>query len=189
MFIETIEIFGFVSAIRALRLPFKNKDKSDSKVKSGNYFISEINSISSDSAAIIGENDLRLMKNLIKNGDEHAKVIRGINVICSITAARYLWSELDTYVVGSTRLCSESTMHCEAHGLTGKELQIFKSEIREGLEQERIQMFSYQTLRRIYKQRRNHRLPEWQEFCQYIEKLPFSKELITIGVLSDDSSN
>jgi hypothetical protein len=186
--IRTIEIFGFVSAIEALRLPFKNRDKSDSTFSTGNYYIKEIDSFKTNSSIIIGENDLRLLKNLIKNGDEHAKVVRGINVICSIKTARYMWCEIDTYSIGATRLCSESTMHCECHGLTGEELQKAKSEIKEGLEQERIQMFSYQTLRRIYRQRRNHRLPEWLEFCKYIEKLPFSNQLITIGILEDETN-
>lgn len=45
--------------------------------------------------------------------------------------------------------------------------------------QKRIQSFSYQCLRRIYFQRRNHRLPMWHDFCKWIEGLPFAKELIT----------
>lgn len=40
--------------------------------------------------------------------------------------------------------------------------------------------FNYQTLRNIYFQRRNHRLPEWHTFCKWIESLPYAKELITI---------
>lgn len=44
--------------------------------------------------------------------------------------------------------------------------------------QKRIQSFSYQCLRRIYFQRRNHRLPMWHDFCKWIETLPFAKELI-----------
>lgn len=46
--------------------------------------------------------------------------------------------------------------------------------------QKRIQMFSYQTLRRIYFQRRNHRLPMWHDFCEWIKSLPFAESLITI---------
>jgi len=56
-----------------------------------------------------------------------------------------------------------------------------KSELTEGTMQKRIQMFSYQTLRRIYFQRRNHRLPMWHDFCSWIESLPFADVLITIG--------
>ena len=36
---------------------------------------------------------------------------------------------------------------------------------------------NYQQLKTIYKQRRNHRLPEWQAFCDWIETLPYFKEL------------
>jgi short subunit dehydrogenase-like uncharacterized protein len=36
---------------------------------------------------------------------------------------------------------------------------------------------NYQQLKTIYQQRRNHRLPEWQEFCDWIETLPHFKEL------------
>jgi len=37
---------------------------------------------------------------------------------------------------------------------------------------------NYRQLKTIYRQRRNHRLPEWREFCEWIETLPHS-ELIT----------
>jgi len=37
---------------------------------------------------------------------------------------------------------------------------------------------NYRQLKTIYKQRKNHRLPEWRTFCRWIETLPHS-ELIT----------
>ena len=33
---------------------------------------------------------------------------------------------------------------------------------------------NYRQLKTIYKQRKNHRLPEWREFCKWIETLPNS---------------
>lgn len=33
---------------------------------------------------------------------------------------------------------------------------------------------NYLQLKNIYSQRRNHRLPEWQEFCDWVETLPYS---------------
>lgn len=36
---------------------------------------------------------------------------------------------------------------------------------------------NYQQLKTIYQQRRFHRLPEWQEFCNWCENLPHFKEL------------
>lgn len=37
---------------------------------------------------------------------------------------------------------------------------------------------NYRQLKTIYQQRKNHRLPEWREFCQWIKTLP-EHELIT----------
>ena len=47
--------------------------------------------------------------------------------------------------------------------------------------QTRTITMSYANLRNIYFQRRNHKLKEWHQFCDWIEKLPYAKELITIG--------
>lgn len=38
---------------------------------------------------------------------------------------------------------------------------------------------NYRALKTIYSQRKNHRLPEWREFCKEIEKLPYADILIT----------
>lgn len=37
---------------------------------------------------------------------------------------------------------------------------------------------NYRCLKNIYNQRKNHRLPEWREFCRWIETLPLAHELI-----------
>lgn len=37
---------------------------------------------------------------------------------------------------------------------------------------------NYRCLKNVWRQRRNHRLPEWREFCKWIETLPYAKELI-----------
>ena len=37
---------------------------------------------------------------------------------------------------------------------------------------------NYRCLRNIYKQRKNHRLPEWRLFCDWLEALPYAKEFI-----------
>ena len=36
----------------------------------------------------------------------------------------------------------------------------------------------YATLRNIYKYRKNHKLSEWHKFCEWIETLPYAKELL-----------
>ena len=37
---------------------------------------------------------------------------------------------------------------------------------------------NYRCLRNIYKQRKDHRLPEWGEFCKWIESLPYAEEFL-----------
>lgn len=37
---------------------------------------------------------------------------------------------------------------------------------------------NYRCLKNIYKQRKDHRLPEWREFCKWIETLPYAQQLI-----------
>ena len=37
---------------------------------------------------------------------------------------------------------------------------------------------NYRCLKNIWRQRRNHRVPEWRAFCKWIETLPYAKELI-----------
>lgn len=37
---------------------------------------------------------------------------------------------------------------------------------------------NYRCLKNIYIQRKDHRLPEWRQFCAWIETLPYFKELI-----------
>lgn len=44
--------------------------------------------------------------------------------------------------------------------------------------QKRTWTANYQVLRNIYFARRNHKLQEWKDFCNLIEKLPYGLELI-----------
>jgi hypothetical protein len=37
---------------------------------------------------------------------------------------------------------------------------------------------NYQQLKTMYSQRKNHRLPEWKAFCDWVETLPYAKEFI-----------
>ena len=175
--IRLIELSGFVRALQALRLPYGLECRSKTSFKC-NF---DKNGCLLGSGFLLSDKDEDLLKSLIRRGDEHAKVIRGIVAYVEINAPRYMWQELDTYRIGRETLASESTMHMQGKGLSEEELVKMKNELPEGTMQKRIVMLSYQTLRRIYKQRRKHRLPHWREFCAWIETLPYSW-MITEGV-------
>ena len=44
--------------------------------------------------------------------------------------------------------------------------------------QTRNVMLNYEVLANIYRQRKNHKLDEWREFCKWIESLPYSELII-----------
>lgn len=44
--------------------------------------------------------------------------------------------------------------------------------------QTRTVMLNYQVLRHMYHARKNHKLDEWHKFCEWVESLPYAKELI-----------
>ena len=176
--IKLIELAGFASALQAMRLPYGLDCRSRA--------MHQMNTTSDGTLCLhsrinINDKDEDLLKSLIKRGDEHAKVIRGIVAYVELNAPRYMWQEFDTYRIGRETLASESTMHIQGKGLGEEELVKMKNELKEGTMQKRIVMLSYQTLRRIYIQRRKHRLPHWREFCAWIETLPYSW-MITDGL-------
>lgn len=177
MKIDTLEIAGFVSAFKALRLSYGKEQRSMADAE-----VWEIggSGFGGGWEIVVDPQDLELAKRLVKAGDEHAKVLRGVVVWARMTLPVYIWCELETYRAGHERLMSESTMHIDCKGLRGDELQRAKAEIPMGKELTKVDFFSYQCLRNIWKQRRQHRLPEWHDICKWIESLPMAKELITL---------
>ena len=203
MKIETIEIAGLAGALTALRLPFGKDVRSriehfcdtylditdmDVEKAEDTYEVTMTGHtrFTSNTHIAIEPKDLSLMTTLVKRGDEHAKVVRGIIVWAKITAPVYWWAEEETYRAGHERLASESTMHIDCKGLSGKELQEAKAAIPMGKELTKVDMFSYQTLRRIVAQRHNHRLPEWHTFVDWVRTLPFAEELILVGFETEE---
>lgn len=108
--IENIDVFGFDAAIRGCRNPYNSWDKSDSywcdcddcpHVLNNTESALECNNGQFDYC--IGKNDLKLMRNLAKAGDDNGKFLRMINVTCDITAPLYWVAEHDTYKVATVR--------------------------------------------------------------------------------------
>ena len=200
---EYTDVYGFEAAIRGMRNPMNSWDKSDTVFDRDKW--------------CMGENDLALMRKLARAGDDHGKFGRFINVTVDITAPLYLWSEIDTYKVG-TVANSCSKMHklmnkeftlkdfSHEHLLDGG-LQVLKQTIDalnkyrdyylttknkefwwqaiqllpNSYNQRRTVQLNYQVLNRIYHARKNHKLDEWHAFCDWIESLPYFKEIYLSG--------
>lgn len=121
--IENVDVYGFEAAVRGMRNPLNSWDKSDSEYKRWcsalaadeppHYCVQcgyDLCNTDGDYTFVVGDNDLKLMKNLVKAGSDHSKFMRMINVTLDITAPLYWWKEFDTYKVGTVRN-SCSTMH------------------------------------------------------------------------------
>ena len=120
-------------------------------------------------------------------GDGHNKYLETMVVWLDIDAPRYFWQQFDTYRVGVSKQ-SESTMHTmtsrslqqddfehpipEAYlnhlnrGIAGKEWESVKHDLPESFLQRRIVCLNYMVLQRIVRQRRSHKLTEWQQFIR-----------------------
>lgn len=150
--IETLEIAGIDSSLKAIRLPMEGrKEKTETN---------------------------QLAKTLIKRGTDHAKFSRGIVVWADLHFQMGWMIELDTYRIGREVLSTSSSMHTDLRDLSGVELA---EEKQRGLPEKyyhQICTFSYQTLRSMYIARRKHRHPDWQIFCDWVETLPMFEILI-----------
>jgi len=222
MKIELLETGGWYTVFKNLRQSYKLDSRSIYKYDFTKIVKNANGELGLDINTSIGihPNDLTLLSILVKKGDSHSKIIRGLQTYVEITAPRYFWQEWITYVIGVLEinptidwvsLNSESTIHIIKKGVTNKnfcnytmneviklinEVITFtdveepdnnsynniKANLPEGYLQTRTFQVSYQAWRRIYQQRHNHKLEEWnKDVVEFIESLPFAKELITIN--------
>jgi hypothetical protein len=155
MGIKTLEVCGISWALRAMRNPHMSHGKSTPDA------------------------DLKLAEKLVQAGDEHAKAVRGMIVYFELTCQVGWFVEWDTYRHGKEVLSTSSMMHSDAlAGLIGVALAEEKQALLPITRYTQTCLASYQCLRRVYKQRRHHRHPDWQIFCNWIETLPHARQLI-----------
>jgi hypothetical protein len=105
--LERTDVMNLENTVRGMRNPMKSWDKSDS-------YTTHIENPETLNTApfqfFMGENDLKLARQLAHAGSDDRKFLRQIFVSVDITAPLYWWKEYDTYKVG-TVANSESTMH------------------------------------------------------------------------------
>lgn len=149
-------------------------------------------------------------------GSGHNNFLCGIRVSFDLTVPRYIWQEAQRYHWFDI-VSSQSTMHkitemsLETSEFT-KDTPVWsietlraavfecntdktecsfrklKSSIPEGLLLTTRISTNYQQLRTMYHQRKFHRSQEWQQFCEWIQELPYGKELITSETLCSKSN-
>ena len=139
-------------------------------------------------------------------GEGHDQFLTGITVSFDLTCTNKMWVEMERYRFVYF-VSSQSTMHRiskfdiekQCNNLVDKCIIKRINEIKEqylsdptaenylkllynipsGFELTARLTTNYRALKTVYNQRKNHRLPEWREFCKWIETLPYAEELIT----------
>ena len=140
-----------------------------------------------------------------KTGTGHDQFLTGIIVQFDLTFTVKAWIEAERYHFFDF-VSSQSTMHRitkfdldKAYGeyVDSRCIDIMKELVKkyneEPTEENYLKVLytnpcgfkltagmttNYRQLKTIYQQRKNHRLPEWKDFCKCIESLPYAKDLI-----------
>lgn len=138
-------------------------------------------------------------------GEGHDQFLTGIRVAFDLTFTNKAWVEAERYRFLEF-VSSQSTMHRiskfnlneQYNEYVDKRIISIMEELKErynetndkedylrllysnpsGFELTARLTTNYRCLKTIYSQRKNHRLPEWRSFCEWIKTLPYS-ELIT----------
>jgi hypothetical protein len=109
MKIERTFVFGWEAAMEDMRNPYDSWADSDSKFYVDSpYLGAELarpwsNEFRVPEYPLIGPQDLELACKLIKRGSAHRKFMREIIIWVRLTIPRFVWQELDTYKVATTR--------------------------------------------------------------------------------------
>lgn len=140
-----------------------------------------------------------------EDNNAHGQFMSGLLVAFDLTCSNKMWVEMERYKF-MTFVSSQSTMHRIAKFDLEKSyneyvnpgiiriMQLLKENYEAnptpenyltllysnpaGFELTARLTTNYRCLRNIYKQRKSHRLPEWREFCTWIEGLPYAKEFL-----------
>ena len=195
--IENLEVLNFEGALRGMRNPLESWSKSDS------YYDKETGKY------VVGPKDLDLALKLTKSGSDHSKFLRQIFVSNKVATVRNSTSrmhKLGTRLLteedfsfddedGNIQITPFRKYVMEDLNRRIKEYQQLKAD---GKMEEATRMWrdivfdspqnynfrstwtgNYETMRNVYRARRNHKQREFRDFCKFIEEeFPYS-ELIT----------
>lgn len=182
--IENVEIMGLESSIKASKYPMAvSTDDCNDEVTKRQISLAQS-----------------------PKGEGHDQFLTGIRVNFDLTFTNKAWVELERYRFIEF-VSSQSTMHRIARFNLREQFNEYvdvrmidiMEELKEkynqsGDKEDYLRLLysnpagfrltarlttNYRALKTVYAQRKNHRLPEWREFCDWVETLPYAAEFIT----------
>lgn len=199
--IEHTEVYGWGPAIRGMRNPKNSWDKSDSGPFVGDNDLALMKAL-----AKAGTDHGKFMRMIVVYCDITAPLYwykemdtyrMGVEKNSCSTMHKIHAKELtlEDFSHEHLRVAAKNVLtntikalNAERAGFIGEGLEPLKGDkqcwysmiqlLPSSYNQRRTYMFSYAALRNMYHARKNHKLDEWREFCEWVETLPYSS-LIT----------
>ena len=189
MVISNLHIYGLDNAVRGSKLPM----------------ITDVDSATSD----ITITTHKLAQS--KQGSGHDQFLTGVIAQFDLTFTVKAWTEAERYHFFDF-ISSQSTMHRiskfdldnQYSEYTDKRIIIIMNELKDkynktqdkedylrllysnpcGFKLTAAMTTNFRQLKTIYYQRKDHRLPEWREFCKQLEEIPEFRDIVLGGIVS-----
>lgn len=196
--IENVAVWGWETAIRGMRNPMNSWDKSDSEHKNGNFTIGQNDYKLMMNLCKGGTEESKWRRMIHVSCDITAPIywiaehdtykVGTTRNSCSFmhrgTAKPFEindFSYADERAKANIEIVIDILNALREEYLETKDQKVFQS-IRQllpsGYNQRYTWDANYEVLAAQYRQRKNHRLPEWRTYCEWIRSLPYS-EFIT----------
>lgn len=194
--IENTEVYGFVAAIRGMRNPYNSWKESDSRYENGEYIIGAKDKALMAKLVSAGTDHSKFMRFINVTFDITAPLyfykqmdaykVGTVRNSCS-TMHKIMGKEfeIEDFSCENMSLLTESDLKRTIKSLNAnrdlylqtKQKSFWEQVIMllpESYNQRSTVQMNYAVLRNMYHARKNHKLDEWKQFCEWCETLPQS---------------
>ena len=201
--IENTETFGWESAIRGMRNPMNSWDKSDSRWdafgEADGYSIGENDLALMKKLSNAGSDHGKFLRMINVSCDITAplywwkeydtyKVGTVANSCSTMHKVHAKEFSIDDFSHEHLNVYNRAILEAYIHTINADRREFVETKDKEywwqiiqmlpaSYNQKRTVQLNYQVLKNIYFARRNHKLDEWHTFCEWIEELPYFKEV------------
>lgn len=198
--IENTEVIGFEAAIRGARNPFNSWEKSDSRPSKLGYVIGPRDMNLLKTLIQAGDDHGKCTRMIVVSVDITAPlywwkefdtykvgtVADSCSTMHKIHAKEFTIDDFSTehlmpesiavldYTISMLNKYRDLYEPSKNKNYWWQMIQLLPSSYN----QRRTVQFNYQVIRRMYKARKNHKLDEWLEFCDWVKTLPYADPLL-----------
>ena len=198
--IEKTEVLGLEPAIRGMRNPLNSWDKQDSFFDGEEFIIGRNDFSLMEKLANAGSSHSKYRRMIVVYADVTAPlywwkeydtykvgtVANSCSTMHKIQAKEFVLDDfshehLTSVALDVLNVTIEHLNFCRKWFLSNNDKNWWWQMIQllpSSYNQKRTVMLNYEVLANMYKDRKNHKLDEWVNFCEWIKGLPFSEIII-----------